>query len=411
MQKLRVAAIGMSQRMMTCYFPVIKKIAELELVAVCDLKSDLVEQGLESYGDRQIKGYTDYRRLLDDKQIDAVFVCVEPENNARIVVDALNAGKHTFCDVPLAYSIEDCWKIVLATERSGKVFQLGEQTRYYPFIRAWRDLINADRLGKILLIEGQYFHDCGKFYYFNDKASGKAISWQEALQRPPETVAKRRFFQLTHPIWYMPHEISPLMHAVDDRIVKVSCMSTGAKNVFDWLPCNDLEMALMQTEKGAVMRLAAGFTPPSTGICMHHWYHIKGTHGFVETNRYKNDKMKMWFADSYMPQPAELVWDYFDASASVNKFHDNTSVTAPWYEPVEMAIDSGHGGLDFYPICAFTRAVILGEKQELDVYRAVETASPAIMAGKSVDTGGELLILPDFRPGPDRKPGESLKEL
>lgn len=69
------------------------------------------------------------------------------------------------------------------------------------------------------------------------------------------------------------------------------------------------------------------------------------------------------------------------------------------------AAKSGHGGLDYYVFAHFADAVLYGVPLEFDVYRAVETAAPAIMVSKSIEQGEISLDAPGFRPGAYRKPG------
>jgi hypothetical protein len=73
--------------------------------------------------------------------------------------------------------------------------------------------------------------------------------------------------------------------------------------------------------------------------------------------------------------------------------------------PVE-ARESGHRGVDYYPHIAFRDAILGIKPLEFDVYKAMDTAAPAILAAESIDKGGKLLHVPDFRPSKKRKAGE-----
>jgi hypothetical protein len=70
------------------------------------------------------------------------------------------------------------------------------------------------------------------------------------------------------------------------------------------------------------------------------------------------------------------------------------------------AAASGHGGLDFYPIHDFIQCIRNGGAPVVDVYRAANVAAAAAMAGLSAENGSRPLPVPDFRPGPARRPGE-----
>ena len=68
-----------------------------------------------------------------------------------------------------------------------------------------------------------------------------------------------------------------------------------------------------------------------------------------------------------------------------------------WEQAEELARTASHGGLDFYPIDNFVKAWQKGEQPPMNVYRAVDTAAPAILAARSSELGGALLEVPDFR--------------
>ena len=84
-------------------------------------------------------------------------------------------GKHVNMEVPAAHTMEDCWRIVTAAERTGRVYQLAEQTRYWGFVDAWRDLVAEGRLGRVTYCEGQYIGYYGTRQFFQDYKTRPAV--------------------------------------------------------------------------------------------------------------------------------------------------------------------------------------------------------------------------------------------
>ena len=143
----------------------------------------------------------------------------------------------------------------------------------------------------------------------------------------------------------------------------------------------------MHTEKDVVMRLAVGFsTPNSNEYC--HWQHIKCTDGEVEGPRTINDKHKLFIPKWQMKTPLDMDWGHLRLDAP------------------PVAEESGHGGMDFYAFATFADTVLHNVPLVFDVYKAVETAAPAILAAESIEKDNIPIDVPDFRPGPNRKPGE-----
>jgi len=392
MERLRLGFIGTGPRAIglirTC-----KSISDLQVTTLCDKYESLVTKAAAELGDPDAKTYTDHRKMLREAPVDAVYVVVEPQNCPDLVIESIEAGKHVLSEVPMALKMEDVWRIVLAVERSGGIkYMLGEQVRYRPFFEKWRSLVADGTLGKIVYAEGQYLHGMGKDRYFMDPVTGARMTIEDAWRHP--NPRKSRFWDMEHPILYLPHELSPLLRALDDRVAAVSCMGTraGRSYVHDFFPRPDFETALMHTAKDTILRLSCCFTihQMRRKVTSRHWYSMMGTRGSVETHRSDHDKMKLLIVgENGNEQPEEVWWDYDPAAT-----------------PAE-ALASGHEGADYWPIRYFVDAVLKDATPEMDVYRAAESAAPAIVAARSAELDGRRLEVPDFRPRAGRSAGQA----
>lgn len=357
------------------------------VVAVCDRISPLLTSAVEYLGDHEIKMYTDHKEMLKHAKIDAVCVFVAPEHNPDIVCDCLEAGKHVLCEVPLSLTIEGCWRIVTTVEKTGLKFQMAEQTRYAAYVKNWKHMVENNILGKILYCEGQYLHGMGPDRFWINPQTGERITIEEA-KKTKIPLQKARFWNLRHPIYYLPHELSPLLHILDDRVVKVIGMATKNPGYrYDWFPQSDIEIALMHTEKDTVLRLMAGFTI-ETLSGSEHCNRMIGTGGWVEQPRTKSGKGKLWLAERYMSDAADISWEYSN-----------------YWETPALASQTGHGGLDYYPIADIVKSILFDKPTAMDVYKAADTAAPAILAGLSIENGNKPVDVPDFRPSEKRLMG------
>jgi hypothetical protein len=147
-----------------------------------------------------------------------------------------------------------------------------------------------------------------------------------------------------------------------------------------------MQVALMKTAKDTILRMAKSSAQPHPAT-NHHWYQLVGTRGRVEWKRAARDRPRLWLADAQMHDLAEVDWrtERTDAPAEARA--------------------SGHGGADWYVHAAFRDAVLHGAPLEFDVYKAMDTAAPAILAAESIAQGSRPLTVPDFRPGPSRPAG------
>ena len=406
---VRFGVVGMGHRGRLGWLRTLSLHPDVRVVAVCDEKESLARQGALDAGLDERDAHAGIDDLLARADVDAVVIAVEPRCNAAAVVRALEAGKHVLCEVPLALTMEDCWRVVLAAERGDRLFAMAEQTCHAPFAAAWRQLVAAGAMGKVTYGEAQYINGKGLDRYWRDARTGARLTWEQARDNPH--AEKTHFWDLYHVILYCTHSLAPLLHVLDDRVARVTCMGTRRPSYYleqevgARVPLPDIQVALMHTDKDTILRMAVGFVSPMPGPEPHHYYHLLGTRGEVETGRrrdaglpglaqaYGGSSSLMWFADSYLNSRIETEWDY--------SRHDPRPGRGPL-----VGNTSGHSGLDYYPLQEFVACLQRGGRPTVDVYRAADLAGAAIAAADSDDGGAAPMVVPDFRPTALRPPGQ-----
>ncbi len=371
-REIRIAVVGLGPRALDSWLPALQKIEGYRIVAICDRLEPMVTRAAAKLPPG-VRTYLEYDEVLADPAVDAIALTVRAPNQGALAAQGLEAGKHVHAEVPAAHSLEDCRRLVEAVRSSGKVYCLAEQTRYWGFVESWRDLVAAGRLGTITYAEGRYFH------YLPDDKFVDPVSGQFYSPSSRPATAVPSWQQLMPPIHYLPHELSPLLKVLDDRVVEVVGMQTAPhSHAHPEIRQADVQVALMRTAKGALLKLAASFSQPHPHNEWH-WYQVIGTGGRVEWRRSPQDQPKIWTTDGGNPELADADWtlERNDAAAE--------------------AIGSGHGDADYYVHAAFRDAVLGLAAPELTVYDAVATAAPAILAATSIEQGSVLLPVPDFR--------------
>jgi len=152
-------------------------------VAVADLYDGCLERAKEQLGDK-IETVKDYRKLLDNKNIDAVVIATPDHLHERITLDALSAGKHVYIEKPMTWSIEEGPRIIAAAKASGKVLQVGSQAKTSALTAKAKELIAGGALGKVNMIRmGNHRNNPeGAWVYpIPPDASEKTIDWARFL--------------------------------------------------------------------------------------------------------------------------------------------------------------------------------------------------------------------------------------
>ena len=124
--------------------------------AVCDIYEPNLKKGLGLSGGEKTESFTDYRKLLEDKEIDAVLVATPLHLHAEMSIASMEAGKDVLCEKSLALTIEECYQIMESVNKTGRVFQIAHQRRYMPRYQRIAQIIDEGVIGKIVAIRAQW---------------------------------------------------------------------------------------------------------------------------------------------------------------------------------------------------------------------------------------------------------------
>ena len=124
---------------------------QVDVVALCDVWGARVDAA-KRYA-TQAAAFDDHRKLLEQKDIDAVLIGTPDHWHVPIALDAVHAGKDVYCEKPLTLKIEEGPPIIRAVRTNNRVFQTGMQQRSGPhYIQARDEYIRKGKLGKISLV-------------------------------------------------------------------------------------------------------------------------------------------------------------------------------------------------------------------------------------------------------------------
>jgi predicted dehydrogenase len=126
-----------------------------ETVATCDLREDYLDLAAKKSRGAPAR-YTDYRKLLEDKNIDAVAIATPDHWHALQFVDACNAGKDVYVEKPLSLTVVEGRKMVDTADRTKRVVQVGIQRRSSKMLQEAVEFVRTGVIGQVTVLKG--FH-------------------------------------------------------------------------------------------------------------------------------------------------------------------------------------------------------------------------------------------------------------
>jgi myo-inositol 2-dehydrogenase/D-chiro-inositol 1-dehydrogenase/scyllo-inositol 2-dehydrogenase (NAD+) len=121
-----------------------------KMVAVADVVEEAARSAAEQLGISN--WYTDYREALKDPAVDAVVVVSPTDLHKSIVIDSANAGKHVFCEKPMAMNSIECQEMIEACEKNGVKLQIGFMRRHDASFKQAKKLLEKGAIGDLVMI-------------------------------------------------------------------------------------------------------------------------------------------------------------------------------------------------------------------------------------------------------------------
>lgn len=156
--------------------------AGARIVAAADPSQEALD-ALREFVGGELSATTDYRELLADRSIDAVFVTTPDFLHEEMTVAALEAGKAVYLEKPMAITLEGCDRILETAFRTGSKLFLGHNMRHFPVILKMKEIIDSGLIGQIQAAWCRHFISYGGDAYFRDWHSERQYTTGLLLQK------------------------------------------------------------------------------------------------------------------------------------------------------------------------------------------------------------------------------------
>lgn len=146
MTQLRWGLIGAGDIVRKRVAPAIKDTAGSELYAVARSRAELAEAFAEEFAIPH--WYSDWRSLIADKNVDAVYIATPVSLHAEQTIAAANEGKHVLCEKPMALTVAECERMINACRENNVKLGIAYYRRFYPVLARVRQLLLSGEIGK-----------------------------------------------------------------------------------------------------------------------------------------------------------------------------------------------------------------------------------------------------------------------
>jgi predicted dehydrogenase len=355
MEKLKVGIAGLGRGV--SLLNVFSGHPDIEITAICDID----EKKLKEVGDlfklpdnKRFKNYDDFI----NSDFDIVVISTPIPYHTEQTIKALENKKDVLCEQTVAYTIEECEKVLNTVKKTKRIYMMAENYCYFHYIREWKKIVENGKIGEIYYAEGEYIHNI--LHLLVDEKEGKYF-WR--AERPP--------------ILYCAHTLGPLLSIMNDRIIKGCGLTTGFKKMpkyKNFIGFLDIEVGLFKTQKGAIIKILRSQVAARPHMV---WYSLYGTKGHLEGPRDRGDGL--YYSEGETPEKG-------------------IPYPCPLSDPSLSgeAAKGGHGTSEYYMIRDFIESVKNRRRPPVDIIRAIDFTVPGIIAHMSAMKGGEWLDVPLF---------------
>jgi glucose-fructose oxidoreductase len=149
--KIGVALIGLGYYSTDLLAPALENTKHCYLAGIVTGTPSKAESWKSKYNipDKNIYNYQNFDQIADNPDIDVVYIVLPPSMHKEYVIRGANAGKHVWCEKPMAITEQECQEMIDACKKNKKSLAIGYRLHHEPNTQAWRKIIREKQLGKV----------------------------------------------------------------------------------------------------------------------------------------------------------------------------------------------------------------------------------------------------------------------
>lgn len=365
---IAVAGLGFGAE----FLPIYQRYPGANMYAICQRNKKKLDEIGDQYGIEH--RYTSYEELLKDPNIDAVHINTPIPLHGQQSIQALKAGKHVACTVPMATTVEECEEIVRLTEATGLTYMMMETVVYAREFLYMKDLYERGELGKIQFLKASHQQDMD--------------GWPDYWPGLP-------------PMHYATHCVGPVLGLTRAEAESVSCFGSGTIREELHSHYNSpfaVETAHIKIKDSDL----TGYVYRSLFDVARQYresFEVYGSEKSVEWPLIEHDPLVVHTAKRPEPEIPELK-DCPDFAhllpEEIRAFTRGGVYDDEDQQHLSFTQGAGHGGSHPHLVHAFMEALLSGQDSYPNARESANITCVGILAHESAMKGGKILPLPAF---------------
>ncbi|CAL2105605.1 Predicted dehydrogenase [Tenacibaculum sp. 190524A02b] len=392
LKKVRVGIIGLGNRgiVLLQMFEWLAQQNYCEIVALSDLKEKKVKRAVDTLSKWQSKKPKTYfgeenawQNLAKQDDIDLLLIATPWKLHTPMCIYGMNHGKHVACEVPIAYTLSECWQLIEAAETNQKHCIMIENCCYNEEELFVLNMIENGVFGDITHTEGAYLHDLRKHlltdHYEND--------W-----RVKHHIERDGNFYTTHGLGPISFYLSigrgdtfDHLTSMSSRELNLSETAKSLKSPYTNFKCGDMNSTMIKTAKGKTILLQFDVHTGQPYSRINKVVGTKATHdGYPSKLFIDSDELVFW-GHKWLPEEEYKNYRSKYKHPIIKKLQN-----------ISQDFKQGHGGMDFVMIYRLIRCLNLGLPLDINIYDSVLWSAITPLSELSVASKSLSIPVPDF---------------
>ncbi|MEN0006067.1 MAG: Gfo/Idh/MocA family oxidoreductase [Bacteroidota bacterium] len=395
-EKVRVGVIGIGNRGNTL-IEMMQWLVEngrAEIVGLCDVEEKRVRKGLEKVAQWQqstprayYDGELDWQNLAQQEDVDLLLITTPWRWHAPMALYGMEQGKHVASEVPIAYSLAECWELIETAERTQRHCIMIENCCYNDEELFVLNMIENGIFGDITHAEGAYLHDLRAHMLSDD--------YYQDQWRVRQHETRDGNFYTTHGLG----PISFYLHiGRGDQFSHLTSMSSRERNLsqtakrtgspYTQIKCGDMNNTLIKTEKGKTILLQFDVHTGRPYSRINKVVGTKAVHDGYPSRLYIDQDELAFYGHRWLEGDAYQAYRSKYQHPMIKKL-----------KAISQSFKQGHGGMDFVMMYRLITCLNAGLPLDINAYDGVLWSAVTPLSELSVASNSLPIPFPDFMAG------------